>query len=95
MISKELQEAIFKDSVSSNNLKENICIGIAKGHAKQDDQEHALKYYKMAMAFRMGAINYEGEYAGNFMHSIKANGQGKISYENGMQYVGQFIDGKI
>jgi hypothetical protein len=49
----------------------------------------------MAMAFRMGAIDYEGEYKGNFMNSIKAHGLGKITYENGMQYTGQFTDGKI
>ena len=47
------------------------------------------------MAFRMNAMNYEGEYSGNFMHLIKAHGKVKITYQNGKTFEGTFIDGKL
>ena len=81
--------------MSSNNIKENVCIGIAKGHALHEEEEKALSYYLKAMAFRMGAVDYEGEHVGNFMQSLKAHGKGKITYKGGLQYTGNFIDGKI
>ena len=59
------------------------------------NKTESLSYYLKAMAFRMGAQNYEGEYIGNFMHLIKANGKGKITFQNGLSYKANFVDGKI
>ena len=47
------------------------------------------------MAFRMHAVSYEGDISGNFMHLIKAHGQGVITFHDGHSYKGIFIDGKI
>ena len=76
-------------------LKENICIGLAKHEEAQKNKDQSLSYYLKAMAFRMGALSYEGEYIGNFMHLIKAHGKGKITYQSGLSYQGNFVDGKI
>ena len=59
------------------------------------DKKGALAYYLKAMAFRMDAVSYEGEYTGKFMHLIKANGKGKITFNNGKSFSGTFIDGKL
>ena len=69
-----MQEEIFKDNESSNTIKESICIGTAKGYAHQGKPDKELSFYLKAMAFRMGALNYEGEHKGNFMQFIKAHG---------------------
>jgi hypothetical protein len=59
------------------------------------DKKGALAYYLKAMAFRMDAMSYEGEYTGKFMHLIKANGKGKITLHTGKAIQGTFIDGKL
>ena len=43
----------------------------------------------------MDAAKYEGEYTGNFMHSIKAHGKGKVTYENGKSFSGRFVNSKL
>jgi hypothetical protein len=43
----------------------------------------------------MGADDYEGEFTGNFLQSIKAHGKGKISYKSGLQYTAVFDEGKM
>ena len=89
-------EAILNDKDSSITIKENLCIGLAKKiEAQSTDKKGSLAYYLKALAFRMNALNYEGEYTGNFMHLIKPHGKGKLTLQNGKTLEGRFIDGKI
>ena len=74
-----------------------MLIGLAKMRESESNDEKAAKeYYLKALAFRMGAVKYEGETTGNFMHSIKAHGRGKVTFESGGEsFSGKFINGKL
>ena len=74
-----------------------MLIGLARvRESESNDEKGAKEYYFKALAFRMGVAKYEGETTGNFMHSIKAHGKGKVTYESGGEsFSGKFINGKL